>query len=66
MRRVVLTGAGVVSPIGSGLERFFVGLRHASPGVDLIRSFDASGFPTRIAGEVRELCRTFPAPGITC
>ena len=55
MRRVVLTGAGVVSPIGSGLERFFDGLRRAAPGVDLIQSFDASGFPTRIAGEVRDL-----------
>ena len=55
MRRVVITGAGVVSPLGTGIDRFFEGLRQARAGVDLIESFDASGFPTRIAAEVRDL-----------
>jgi 3-oxoacyl-[acyl-carrier-protein] synthase II len=54
-RRVVVTGLGVVSPIGSGRAAFFAGLREARSGVDLIRSFDARGFATRIAGEVRDL-----------
>ena len=54
-RRVVITGAGVVSPIGTGWFAFCDGLRTARPGVDTIRSFDASAFPTRIAGEVRDL-----------
>jgi len=55
MRRVVVTGAGVVSPIGTGLPAFFEGLRRGRPGVDTIRSFDAGGLPTRIAGEVRDM-----------
>jgi 3-oxoacyl-[acyl-carrier-protein] synthase II len=53
MRRVVVTGVGVVSPIGVGRLAFEQGLREARPGVDLIRGFDASAFPTRIAGEVK-------------
>jgi 3-oxoacyl-[acyl-carrier-protein] synthase II len=60
MRRVVVTGLGAVTPIGSGREAFFAGLREARPGVDLIRSFDASTFATRIAGEVRD-CGISPA-----
>ncbi|MEW6363899.1 MAG: beta-ketoacyl-[acyl-carrier-protein] synthase family protein [Acidobacteriota bacterium] len=52
MRRVVVTGLGVVSPIGIGVDAFYDGLRHARSGIGLIRSFDASTFPTRIAGEV--------------
>lgn len=55
MRRVAITGVGVVSPIGVGRAAFFEGLRTARSGVDTIRSFDASAFPTRIAGEVRGL-----------
>jgi 3-oxoacyl-[acyl-carrier-protein] synthase II len=55
MRRVVVTGVGVVSPIGTGAVAFRAGLRAASPGVDLIQSFDARSFPTRIAAEVKDL-----------
>jgi 3-oxoacyl-[acyl-carrier-protein] synthase II len=54
-RRVVVTGIGVCSPIGSGFPAFAEGLRSARHGIDEIRSFDASSFPTRIAGEVRDL-----------
>jgi len=55
MRRVVVTGMGVVSPIGVGVSAFFDGLREARAGIDTIRSFDASAFSTSIAGEVRDL-----------
>lgn len=55
MRRVVITGLGVVSPIGSGREAFYTGLRNATPGIDTITHFDASAFPSRIAGEIRDL-----------
>jgi 3-oxoacyl-[acyl-carrier-protein] synthase II len=54
-RRVVVTGVGVVSPIGSGQAAFLRGLREARPGVAAIERFDASAFPTRVAGEVRDL-----------
>lgn len=51
----MVTGRGVVSPIGCGLAAFFDGLRRALSGVDTIRSFDARAFPTRIAAEVKGL-----------
>lgn len=52
MKRVVVTGMGVVSPIGTSIPAFFDGLRTARPGIGEIISFDAETFPTRIAGEV--------------
>ncbi len=54
-RRVVVTGYGVVSPIGTGAEAFGAGLRSARPGVGPIRRFDARSFVTRVAGEVDDL-----------
>ena len=57
MRRVVITGAGVVSPIGTGVPAFFAGLEAARAGVDTIRSFDAATFASRVAGEVTDLDR---------
>jgi len=55
VRRVAVTGVGVVSPIGTGVEAFFGGLREATSGIDRIRAFDASAFPTQLAAEVRDL-----------
>jgi 3-oxoacyl-[acyl-carrier-protein] synthase II len=52
MRRAVVTGLGVVTPIGIGHEAFWTGLMAGRSGVGPIRRFDASGFPTRIAAEV--------------
>jgi 3-oxoacyl-[acyl-carrier-protein] synthase II len=53
-RRVVITGAGVVSPLGIGLDAFWRGLSHGTPGIAAIERFDASGLPVRIAAEVRD------------
>jgi 3-oxoacyl-[acyl-carrier-protein] synthase II len=53
MRRVVITGMGVVSPIGVGLDPFWESLRRGIGGIGPITRFDAAAFPTRIAGEVR-------------
>jgi 3-oxoacyl-[acyl-carrier-protein] synthase II len=53
-RRVVVTGLGVVSPIGDGRDEFYEGLRQARSGIGPITSFDANGFAARIAGEVRK------------
>ena len=50
--RVVITAAGVVSPIGTGLERFSEALRGGVSGGGPITLFDSSGFPTQIACEV--------------
>lgn len=52
MRRVVVTGLGIVSPLGTGLEKNWAGLIEGRSGVRDITMFDASSSVTRIAGEV--------------
>ncbi|OGF59434.1 MAG: hypothetical protein A2Y62_05955 [Candidatus Fischerbacteria bacterium RBG_13_37_8] len=54
MRRAVITGFGIISPIGNGKEAFFRGLMEGKSGIDMITLFDASTFPVRIAGEVKD------------
>ncbi len=52
MRRVVVTGLGVVAPNGVGKEAFWEACVEGRSGVGPIRSFDASGHPVQIAAEV--------------
>ena len=52
MRRVVVTGLGIVSPLGTGLEKSWAGAIEGRSGIREITRFDATGFPVRIAGEV--------------
>jgi 3-oxoacyl-[acyl-carrier-protein] synthase II len=52
MRRVVVTGMGVVSPLGVGVPAFWDGLVHGRSGVRRITRFDPSPYPSQIAGEV--------------
>ncbi len=54
-RRVVITGIGVVSPIGIGKENFISNLKAGKSGISKISLFDASNFTSRIAGEVKDL-----------
>jgi len=53
-RKVVVTGMGVVSPIGSTLQKFWESLQNGSCGIAEIEGFDASEFAARIAGEVKD------------
>lgn len=53
-RRVVITGLGVVSPIGSGISKFWDSLLSGKSGIGNITHFDASDFTTRIAGEIKD------------
>ena len=53
-RRVVITGAGVVTPLGPDVETTWAAMVAGRSGVGPIRSFDASGLPVRIAAEVRD------------
>src|SRR5690348_6442718 len=52
MRRVVITGIGIISPIGIGVRAFWDNLLAGQVGVRRIASYDPSGFPSQIAGEV--------------
>ncbi|MBI3610154.1 MAG: beta-ketoacyl-ACP synthase II [Nitrospirae bacterium] len=51
-RRVVLTGLGVISPIGSGKEVFWSNLLEGKSGTRTIQDFDVSSYPSQIGGEV--------------
>jgi 3-oxoacyl-[acyl-carrier-protein] synthase II len=52
MNRVVITGIGVISPLGIGTQPFWDGLLAGKSGLAKIRQFDPAGFPCQIAGEV--------------
>jgi 3-oxoacyl-[acyl-carrier-protein] synthase II len=52
-RRVVITGMGVVTPVGNDLETFWSNLKNGVSGIHCITSFDATQYNCRIAGEVR-------------
>ena len=54
-RRVVVTGLGVCSSVGSGVERFWNALIHGCSGIGPITRFDASALRSRIAGEVTDV-----------
>src|SRR5947209_13603667 len=54
MRRVVVTGLGAVTPIGNDARSTWRAAVAGESGVDFIHSFDASGFPVRIAAEVKD------------
>jgi 3-oxoacyl-[acyl-carrier-protein] synthase II len=53
-RRVVVTGIGVVSPLGCGTAKNWEALLAGRSGIGRIESFDPSGHPVQIAGEVRD------------
>ena len=53
-RRVVITGMGVVSPIGNDLETFWSNLKTGVSGIRRIDSFDVSNYDCQIGGEVRD------------
>ena len=52
MRRIVVTGMGLVTPLGIGLERVWGRLLAGESGIGAIQSFEVSDLPSRIAGQV--------------
>jgi 3-oxoacyl-[acyl-carrier-protein] synthase II len=53
-RRVVITGLGIVSPVGSSVEQAWQNILAGRSGIDRITRFDISSFPVQIAGEVKD------------
>ena len=53
-RRVVITGLGVVSPVGNTVEQAWQNVLAGRSGIDRITRFDVSSFPVQFAGEVRD------------
>jgi 3-oxoacyl-[acyl-carrier-protein] synthase II len=53
-RRIVVTGLGAVTPIGNDAPSSWRAAVEGRSGIDWIRSFDASGYAVRIAGEVKD------------
>jgi 3-oxoacyl-[acyl-carrier-protein] synthase II len=54
MRRVVITGMGVVTPVGNDLDTFWSNLQNGVSGIGLIKAFDTSAYDCRIAGELKD------------
>lgn len=52
-KRVVVTGMGIISPLGIGLEDNWAAITEGRSGVGVISKFDADDFPVKIAGEVK-------------
>lgn len=52
--RVVITGVGMITPLGIGVKKSWEGLIAGRSGIRKITQFDASAFPTKIAGEVED------------
>ena len=52
-RRVVVTGLGLVSPVGNSVEEGWANLLAGRSGIDTIKKFDATAFSCRFAGEVK-------------
>jgi 3-oxoacyl-[acyl-carrier-protein] synthase II len=54
MRRVVVTGIGPVTPVGTGVGTFWRAMLAGTNGIDRIQNFDPSELPVQLAGEVRD------------
>lgn len=53
-KRVVITGMEMVSSLGNGLESFWQAATNGQCGIKRIQSYDASSYPTQVAGEINE------------
>ena len=53
--RVVITGMGVVTPIGNDVSTFWANIKKGICGIDFIKSFDTTDFKVKIAAEVKDI-----------
>ncbi|GAB6107071.1 beta-ketoacyl-ACP synthase II [Fusibacter bizertensis] len=52
--RVVVTGIGIVSPIGQGIENFWSNIKAGKCGISMIEAFDTTNFKVKVAGEIKD------------
>ncbi|MCL2335216.1 MAG: beta-ketoacyl-[acyl-carrier-protein] synthase II, partial [Endomicrobia bacterium] len=53
-KRIVITGIGVITPIGTGNSEFTAALKAGKSGISPIEHFDISAFPTKISGYIKD------------
>src|SRR5262245_20241663 len=53
-RRVVVTGLGLITPLGTGMQKTWEAICKGASGIDRITSFDVSDYPVQMAGEVKD------------
>ncbi len=53
-KRVVITGLGVISPIGVGKDKFWNAIKLGKSGIDRISAFDVEEYPSKLAAEVKD------------
>ena len=54
MKRVVITGLGVISPLGNSVDSMWSGLLNGNCAIDYIKSFDTTEMPVKVAAEVKD------------
>ena len=58
-QRVVVTGVGVISPVGIGNFEFWNSIKSGKIGIQPVSKFDTDGFPSKLAAEVNDLVHDF-------
>lgn len=53
-KRVAITGIGVVSPIGIGIENFWNSIKEGKSGIDTVTKIDITNLPTKVAAEIKD------------
>jgi 3-oxoacyl-[acyl-carrier-protein] synthase II len=53
-RRVVMTGLGLITPLGTGMQKTWEAICKGTSGIDRITTFDTAEFPVQMAGEVKD------------
>ena len=62
-RRVVVTGLGIISPVGNSIAAAWENILAGRSGIGPVTNFDVSDFPVRIAGEIRDFDVSDYIPG---
>src|SRR5699024_3559977 len=53
-RRVVITGMGIISPVGIGKEKFWNSIQSGQSGIDIVTRFDIKEYSSKLAAEVKD------------